>query len=75
MELKKYEPLMEKLAYWVWLNHFYHTDEDCPKVGYLGYANGMTRAEWLTVNLAIRLLCESDKNWREYFTYDVDSSD
>ena len=63
------------LAWWVFTTKFQGYKGDCPKVGYLGYANGMSNAEWLAVNLAKELLAEQGKNWKEYFDYRIDSSD
>jgi len=66
---------MQRLAWWVFSTKFQGSKDDFPKVGYLGYANGMSNAEWLAVNLAEELLTEQGKNWREYLDYKVDSSD
>lgn len=66
---------METLAWWVFSTKFQANKSDCPKVGYLGYANGMTIAEWLAVNMAKELLAEQGKNWSDYLEYKVDSSD
>ena len=63
------------LALWVFSVKFQDNKSDCPKVGYIGYANGMTNAEWLTVNMAKELLAEQGKNWSDYLEYKVDSSD
>lgn len=66
---------MDRLAYWVFTTKFQGSKDDCPKVGYLGYANGMCNAEWLVVNIAKELLAEQGKNWKDYLEYKVDSSD
>ena len=63
------------IAWWVFTTKFQGNKSDCPKVGYLGYANGMSNAEWLAVNMAKDMLTEKDKDWREYFDYRIDSSD
>lgn len=75
MENEKFNEPMQRLARWVFTTKFQGGKDDCPKVGYLGYANGMSNAEWLAVNLAEELLTEQGKDWREYFSYKVDSSD
>lgn len=66
---------IDTLAWWVFSTKYQANKGDCPKVGYLGYANGMTIAEWLAVNMAKEILAEQGKNWSEYFDYKVDSSD
>lgn len=63
------------LSWWVFSVKFQDNKSDCPKVGYIGYANGMTIAEWLAVNLAKELLTNQGKDWKEYFEYRIDSSD
>ena len=75
MEHEKFNEKMERLARWVFATKFQGSKEDCPKVGYLGYSNGMSNAEWLAINLAEELLAEQGKDWREYFNYKIDSSD
>ena len=50
-------------------------DGECPKVGYLGYANGMTETEWTVVCIACDIIKADGGDPREYFTYNVDSSD
>ena len=74
MDNKIFDKKMKELAEWV----CYHGkncgyDGECPKVGYLGYANGMTPAEWCVVSIAKDYIGGNYK-WREYFTYDVDDS-
>lgn len=66
---------IDALAWWVFTSKYQGYKGDCPKVGYIGYANGMSNAEWLAVNMAKELLDEQGKDWREYFHYKVDSSD
>lgn len=66
---------IDALAWWVFSTKYQSNKSDCPKVGYLGYANGMNIAEWLAVNMAKDMLTEKDKDWREYFDYRIDSSD
>jgi len=75
MENEKFIEPMDRLAYWVFTTKFQGSKDDCPKVGYLGYANGMCNAEWLAVNMAKELLTEKGKNWKDYLEYKVDSSD
>jgi len=75
MENEKFEEPMDRLAYWVFTTKFQGSKDDCPKVGYLGYSNGMSNAEWLAVNIAKELLAEQGKNWKDYLEYKVDSSD
>ena len=75
MENEKFEEPMDRLAYWVFTTKFQGSKDDCPKVGYLGYSNGMSNAEWLAVNMAKELLTEQGKNWKDYLEYKVDSSD
>ena len=75
MEYDKFNDKMERLARWVFEVIMYHVeDKECPKVGYLGYANGMSNAEWLAVSLAQDLLFKQGKDWKDYFDYRVDSS-
>ena len=75
MEYDKFNEPMEWLARWVFEVLIYHVvDKECPKVGYLGYANGMSNAEWLAVSLAQELLFRQGKDWKDYFDYRVDSS-
>ena len=70
-----YVTKVERIARWVRKVLIYKDDNaDCPAVGYLGYANGMSEAEWLAVNLAEELLTKQAKNWQDYFDYKVDSS-
>lgn len=75
MENEKFNEPMDRLAYWVFTTMLQGSKDDCPKVGYLGYANGMSNAEWLAINIAKELLAEQGNDWREYFDYKVDSSD
>lgn len=75
MENEKFNEPMQRLAYWVFATKFQGCKDDCPKVGYLGYANGMSNTEWLAVCLAEELLIKQGKNWREFFSYKIDSSD
>ena len=75
MENEKFNEPMKRLAWWVFSTKFQGNKSDCPKVGYLGYANGMSNAEWLAVNLAEELLTKQGKDCREYFNYKFDSSD
>ena len=75
MENEKFNEPMQRLAWWVFTTKFQGSKDDCPKVGYLGYANGMSNSEWLAVNLAEELLTKKCKDWRGYFSYKVDSSD
>lgn len=70
-----YQADIDALAWWVFSVKFQANKSDCPKVGYLGYANGMSIAEWLAVNLAKELLTDQGKDWKEYFEYRIDSSD
>lgn len=75
MEYDKFNEKMERLARWVFEVLIYHVeDNECPKVGYLGYANGMSNAEWLAVSLAQDILFKRGKDWKDYFDYRVDSS-
>ena len=62
------------LAWWVFTTKFQGYKGDCPKVGCLGYANGMSNAEWLAVSLAQDILFKRGKDWKDYFDYRVDSS-
>lgn len=77
MEFEHYNKNMDTLAYWVFLHHDnINVDvQTCPKVGYLGYANGMTQAEWTIVDIAKSIITSNGGDWREFFDYDVDSSD
>lgn len=75
MEYDKFNEPMERLARWVLEILVLDLEEkECPKVGYLGYANGMSNAEWLAVSLAQELLFRQGKDWKDYFDYRVDSS-
>lgn len=75
MEYDKFNEPMERLARWVFEILVLDLEEkECPKVGYLGYANGMSNAEWLAVSLAQELLFRQGKDWKDYFDYRVDSS-
>lgn len=76
MDNKIFDKKMKDLSQWV----CYHGkncgyDGECPKVGYLGYANGMTPAEWCVVCIAGDIIQKEGGNRRDYFWYDVDSSD
>ena len=66
---------IDAIAWWVFSTKYQSNKSDCPKVGYLGYANGMSNDGWLAVNMAKELLTDQGKDWREYFTYKIDSSD
>ena len=58
MEYDKFNDKMERLARWVFEVLIYHDeDKECPKVGYLGYANGMSMAGG---DLEIRYALEVD---------------
>jgi len=70
-----YQSDINTLAWWVFTSKYQGYKGDCPKVGYIGYANGMSNAEWLAVNMAKELLAEQGKNWSDYLEYKVDSSD
>lgn len=75
MEYDKFNEPMERLARWVFEILVLDLEEkECPKVGYLGYANGMSNAEWLAVSLAQDILFKRGKDWKDYFDYRVDSS-
>jgi len=74
LKFEKTETAIDRLAHWVFEVRFQHSLKDCPKVGHLGYANGMSWSEWLVVNMAIETLNRQGKSSPDYFTYTVDSS-
>lgn len=75
MEWKHLESKINQLARWVWEWEICKQVAECPRVGYLGYANGMSECEWLTVCLAQRILDDGERDFHDYFDYKVDSSD
>jgi len=76
MDWEGYDKPMEELAYWVLHNHDKSIVDlnKCPKVGYLGYANGMSTAEWAVVCVADTIIRKNGGEPKDYFTYNVDSS-
>lgn len=67
---------LNALAEWA----FYNFDKErvdhttCPKVGWLGWANGMDWCQWLAVSVATAIISKNGGNRHDYFDYDVDSS-
>ena len=75
-----YQDKIEEIAYWAMHNLSKVKDGDfsmmatCPKVGYIGYLNGMCEAELAVLYTIKDFMKKAGLNWRDYFTYDIDSS-
>ena len=65
---------MDELCRWA----MWHLDDDdlttCPKVGYLGYANGFTPAEEASVRIIANAMRKKGIDYLDYFKWNVDSS-
>ena len=76
MQHERYNKPITELAKWV-DEHFNAEKVDinsCPRVGYLGYANGMSWPEWVVVDIAMTIIRRNGGNSKHFFQFDVDSS-
>lgn len=74
------EQSMERLCEWVRVNtrEIFNGTADfstCPKDLYLGYMNDWSSAEMAVNNFLKLALKRAGLDWRDYYDYDVDSSD